>query len=357
MVKEQKPDIHISETLIRNRWIWHLGFWVLFALSRAVPYYSTIMYYERPILVFMICLDFLFAAFVYATLYWYKYCRDRQAWVLYFLSGFVAWALFLVLMANITIFFMGAKPHMKDVFADDIVVGSGTRYFFTFLTLSFAKYIKDQFFAQYAEQKQRALQVSTELENLKAQIAPHFLFNTMHNFYGLAVQKSDKLPDLMIRLSELLRYSLYETQLKTVSLAQEISYLSNYIALEEIRLEDDLDLHLQIDHTHAAQLQIAPLLLVVFVENAFKHAKKVSDAPISIHIKLEANADAKLFFSIENNCAEITKDTPQTTGIGIKNVKKRLEALYPAPLHQLIIQPSNHKFAVHLQMQIMRKDD
>ena len=109
-----------------------------------------------------------------------------------------------------------------------------------------------------------------ELKLLKAQLNPHFLFNTLNNLYGLSVLKSDKLPGLMLKLSELLRYSLYETKETLVPLEKEIQYLENYISLEKIRLEDTTTIQFTQSGNFVSQ-EIAPMLFIVFVENAFKH--------------------------------------------------------------------------------------
>jgi LytS/YehU family sensor histidine kinase len=193
------------------------------------------------------------------------------------------------------------------------------------------------------------MQMESELQHLKAQISPHFLFNTMNNFYGLAVERSDKLPGLMVRLSHLLRYSLYETQAPSVPLSREIDQLQDYIALEKIRLEDNLDFQFDLQIAENCAVKIAPLILIVFVENAFKHAKNVQDDCIRIKINLSVSDEGTLRFEVTNNCLR-GEPHPflEMQGIGLENVRKRLDVLYPGDLHQLTTEKKGDTFRINL---------
>jgi two-component system, LytTR family, sensor histidine kinase LytS len=203
---------------------------------------------------------------------------------------------------------------------------------------------------------------------LKAQLSPHFLFNTMNNFYGLAVAQSKQLPDLMLRLSELMRYSLYGTNKPTVLLKDEIRYLKNYIELEKIRLEDTLKLSFNENALTSDGIEIAPLILIVFVENAFKHSRNIQNEDIDIKIDISVSDIGWLTFKIENNYTNSGKNPIKTVekaqnviasdsvanvgGIGLENVKKRLEALYPAGLHTLVFEDDGHIFKVRLKIKL-----
>lgn len=188
-----------------------------------------------------------------------------------------------------------------------------------------------------------------ELKLLKAQLNPHFLFNTLNNLYGLSVLKSDKLPGLMLKLSELLRYSLYETKETLVPLEKEIQYLENYISLEKIRLEDTTTIQFTQSGNFVSQ-EIAPMLFIVFVENAFKHlgisAEEKSRVVVSIKVE-----DGKLTLTCENtnskeggseNNLEIGEN-----GIGLLNAKKRLNLMYPER-HSLRITENSKTYNVEL---------
>ncbi|WP_400074873.1 sensor histidine kinase [Winogradskyella sp. R77965] len=191
----------------------------------------------------------------------------------------------------------------------------------------------------------RQQEKDAELKLLKAQLNPHFLFNTLNNLYGLSVVKSDKLPNLMLKLSDLLRYSLYDTKDKFVPLEEEIKYLENYISLEKIRLEKTtINFKIKGNITNK---QIAPMLLIVFVENAFKHLS-TENGKVDINIFPEEN---KLHFSCKNtidleNPIEESLEKGRS-GIGLVNAKKRLALIYPEQ-HDLKI--TNHKDNFHVDL-------
>jgi LytS/YehU family sensor histidine kinase len=164
---------------------------------------------------------------------------------------------------------------------------------------------------------------------------------------------------LMLRLSDLMRYSLYETHLPTVPLSDEIKYMKNYIELEKIRLEDSFSLDFNINNGQEMALlnaEIAPLILIVFVENTFKHTRNLQNEPIKVVIELRELADNWLYFSVENNYLKLPEslqiETKKTGGLGLENVRKRLEALYPAGLHWLEIMDKEQIFTIKLKIKL-----
>lgn len=191
----------------------------------------------------------------------------------------------------------------------------------TGLFASAVKFAKDSFIRKQKDKE-------AELKLLKAQLNPHFLFNTLNNLYGLSVLKSDKLPSLMLKLSDLLRYSLYDTKEEEVPLTKEITYLENYISLEKIRLEDKTEITFKKTGIFNTQ-KIAPMLLIVFVENAFKHLNKEGKSTVKIHVE---STDKKLTFTCNNTFdkEEVKKIQLETSksGIGLQNAKKRLDLIY-----------------------------
>ena len=167
-----------------------------------------------------------------------------------------------------------------------------------------------------------------ELKLLRAQIHPHFLFNTLNNLYGLTLEKSDKAPELVLKISNLLDYMLYRCNTPKVLLIKEIEHIRNYIELEEIRYDDRLKINFDVEGDISDQ-KIIPLLLIPFVENSFKHgvSKELTDSFIDIKIAVKEN---ELSFIIKNsNQQKDTKpDSDIPSGIGLKNVKQRLEMIY-----------------------------
>jgi len=189
-----------------------------------------------------------------------------------------------------------------------------------------------------------------ELQLLKGQLNPHFLFNTLNNLYGLSVIKSDKLPNLMLKLSDLLRYSLYETKEILVPLENEIKYLENYISLEKIRLEDKTEI--QFEKTgDFADKKIAPMLLIVFVENAFKHLD-ITNKNSKVIVEINS-VNKQLIFNCKNTFDVNANQNLEKgkSGIGLQNAKKRLDLIYPNK-HQLKIETNNNNYTVNLKLDL-----
>ncbi len=193
----------------------------------------------------------------------------------------------------------------------------------------------------------KAINLKNELKLLRSQINPHFLFNALNNLYAIVQLNPEKSGEFILKLSEMLRYITYDCQHEKVAITKEIAYLKNYIYFQKWRDTEFKNIHLGID-SNVLQMQIEPMLLIPFVENAFKHSYSENRARwISISLKKENN---HLHFEIENNCSELdTKEKieDEYSGIGIDNIKKRLALLYPNQ-HELSIEQKKESFLVKL---------
>jgi len=191
-----------------------------------------------------------------------------------------------------------------------------------------------------------------ELMHLKSQVNPHFLFNTLNNLYGLALEKSDQTPGLILKLSDMLRYTIYQGKKDQVLLKDEINYLNDFIELQQIRYHKPVN----ITFTHEivdADLAISPLLLLILVENAYKHGvEKLTDEAF-ILIKLEAK-EQSMVFEIENNFDESEQNSH--TGIGLQNLTQRLKLIYPDS-HQLDITSGHGVYCVRLEIQLKSQNN
>lgn len=163
-----------------------------------------------------------------------------------------------------------------------------------------------------------------ELHYLKRQIHPHFLFNTLNTIYGFALKQSKHTPEIILKLSNLLDYILYQVNKPKVSLKEEVLHIQEYIELEKIRFQDTLNVEFGSNQI-SEEMQIAPMLLIPFVENAFKHGNLV-DGFLRIIIRVEVIND-KLSFFIKNTVKEYDS-TNEKSGIGLQNIRKRLELNY-----------------------------
>ena len=346
--------LNLNKTLAENRGLWHIGFWLFYFFIRLRPYYITVLFYDKLYLKFMLLAEILFIISTYLTLFSYSILIAKKKYLVFFLSGFLIWIFFVIgqiflkkeIMQTIT---EVTNEDFFEQFLDQI-----SYYFLFYLVIVLLKYFKQNFIFHYIQNQQKQQQMHFELENLKAQISPHFLFNTMNNFYGLAVDNSKKLPDLMIRLSDLLRYSLYETKNDKVTLDSEVKYLENYIELEKIRLEDNLEIKFTVDRTNFEKFNIAPLLLITFLENAFKHSKNSYNEAIIINVSIAISSNGILTFKVENNFQlKSEKSMVFEKGIGLENVKKRLAVIYPNENHSLLIKNDGKKYDVELVLNLI----
>lgn len=196
-------------------------------------------------------------------------------------------------------------------------------------------------------------QLETELLFLKTQVSPHFFFNTLNNIYSLAVENSKKTPRIILMLSELMRYLLYETKSKRQSLENEILCIQNYLDLERIRHNNELEIDMSISGD-IQDKEIAPILLISFIENAFKHGVNKTIGEIKIDIDFTVKNDF-LYFTITNPMPKITEHEDsinKSSGIGLENVKKRLELGYNKNDYKLIIRNKNDMFIVKLKIKV-----
>ncbi|SKA04241.1 GHKL domain-containing protein [Chitinophaga eiseniae] len=211
--------------------------------------------------------------------------------------------------------------------------------------------ILDRIYEERRQKEKQAEQLSTELKFLRSQISPHFLFNVLTNMVSLARKKSDQLETSLIMLSELMRYMLYNTGGAKVSLQKEVTYLNSYIALQELRFGSDVDIRSDMPAPGSlAHYLIEPMLLIPFVENAFKHGTG-GDKP-TIRIQLSVQEDV-LTFIVENHVdqvQDISKD--DSSGIGLANVTSRLELLYHHH-YTLTVNNDNNRFLVHLTLKLI----
>lgn len=213
-----------------------------------------------------------------------------------------------------------------------------------------------------AQQRQQSLQKEkyetelklkeAELKFLKSQINPHFLFNALNNLYSLTLIKSDKAPEVVLKISALLDYMLYECNDKYILLSKEIESLHNYIELQQIRFGEKAKLNIDIQDDTGTH-KIAPLLILPFIENAVKHglSRNIEDGELTIRLRI---ADEKLFLLVKNPMAESPETDEEDSvhqGIGLRNVKKRLELQYPNR-YELKITNENNFYIVELWIKI-----
>ena len=190
----------------------------------------------------------------------------------------------------------------------------------------------------------------SELQFLKSQINPHFLFNNLNNLYSYAIENSPKTPEIILELSGVLRYMLYECREKYVPLEKEVAQLENFINLNEMQIEERGNVKFSAQNIELGY-SIAPLILIVFIENAFKHSTASQTDKISIHVNLNLSEKGILEFVCKNSFQPQSNTENLSQGIGLENVKKRLELLYPKE-HQLEINNNGKLYEVRLSIDL-----
>ncbi|OQP61152.1 hypothetical protein A3860_05385 [Niastella vici] len=237
----------------------------------------------------------------------------------------------LTLMAIIIIWPLFAKKIFHS--PGDIIEFSVTTlpfFIIGFIMGIFIKLIRASIKRQIQGAQLTAEQKQSELNLLQSQLSPHFLFNTLNNLYGISITRHEQVPPLLLKLSDLLRYSVYDTKKPFVPLTEELEYIQNYLSFEKLRISDRLVLQTDIEIINNPNITIAPMVLIVFIENAFKHARNTLDQKIYIHISLKITGYF-IVFSVENSYSEVKQQNrilQAASGLGLANTIRRLKLLY-----------------------------
>ncbi|AXP81455.1 Sensor histidine kinase YehU [Mariniflexile rhizosphaerae] len=286
------------------------------------------------------------------------YLVYKRRYALYILSVLSAIFIMVIVKFNLTYLLLdqnvwpeGPQPIDKLTLNYTIEMMIGELYVVTFataikITLDFLKEHKRVTDLEKS-------QLETELLFLKSQVSPHFFFNTLNNIYSLAVEKSNKTPKVILKLSEMMRYMLYETKNKRQTLENEILCIQNYLDLERIRHDERLEVNMSISGD-IQDKEIAPILLLSFVENSFKHGVNKNIGKVKIDIIFKIKEDF-LYFTISNPMPTTTKyeeNLSKSSGIGIENVKKRLELGYNRNDYKLSIKSKKNNFVVKLIIRV-----
>lgn len=218
------------------------------------------------------------------------------------------------------------------------------------LTSTGWKVTSDWLVLQGEKRELESQNLQSELKFLKSQINPHFFFNTLNNLYALTLKKSDLAPEIVLRLSEMMRYMLYESNEKEVFLEKEINYVMNYIELEKLRQGSNFEINFNMTGAPEGQ-KIAPLMFIPFLENSFKHGLDAQIKRGYVNINMLLN-EKSVQLDIENSkppSMAPTKSPLKSGGIGLENVKRRLKLLYPNK-HELNIEENPTSYKVFLNI-------
>lgn len=335
--------------------VWHLVFWAVYILFFGIVYGSFEEQYAKQIAV-QASHALVQIPAVYITLYiLMPKLLFKEKYGAFFLSFVLVVFVFAALSWFEYLFIQHPLFWPEDQFQSPLInVGKMLKYtnnIYPVLTLAvIIKWFKYWYREQKKNQRLAEDKLEAELKFLKSQIHPHFLFNTLNNLYALTLKQSKDAPEVVLKLSDLLNYMLYECNADRVPLSKEIALVRDYIELEKIRYGDRLNINMSVNNENGDEL-VAPLLILPFVENAFKHgaSEETEDSWISIDLSLKHKGLTLKVENSKSNYSESEDRFAYKEGIGLKNVKRRLEIIYPER-YELNIHESSDSFLVVLKL-------
>ncbi len=320
--------------ITQSRVVQHVFFWVVYVVFFGLLYGSYIDDYYNAFMVELVELPFKIGL-VYFNMYYLmpRYLLQKR-YLEFFFYLLLLMALITALMQFVLLPFLIHPMFCPTTCTEDNLtfyrfVKNGVNISYVVAITAVIALLKNWYSHQQAARDLTQDKLEAELKVLKGQIHPHFLFNTLNSLYSLTLKKSDNAPEVVLKLSSLMDYMLYAANAATVPLEKELEYIRNYISLERIRYGERVD----VCFTETGSItgrQVAPMMLLPFVENAFKHgvSTETGNAWIRIDVKVQEN---KLVLLVENcKCGERASHSTRdmASGIGLKNLRRRLELLY-----------------------------
>jgi sensor histidine kinase YesM len=342
----------------RNKIIGHSIFWFASITFLCIIFYLNSRSINAALIAKALITNIGFALAVYLNLYILipRFLKTKSYifyifWVVVLISGTSLFIQLIILypLRNI----LGVSDRFSSFSADTHSAFFFATFFYVLLS-SFLKFIKDWLSMQdlnYKLAKIEKEKLEAELKTLKGQLNPHFLFNSLNNIYSLALSNSDKVPDLILKLSDLMRHIIYESRENYISLDKELEFVNNFIALQRIRTSEKTRINYKIEG-NVPSAKIAPLLFEPFIDNAFKHGLPGTDGTDFIDISFTFKKGNFVVFNLTNNYEESDLWDKKASGIGIKNVKQRLQHLYNKQEYSLSITKNHHIFSVTLELKL-----
>jgi LytS/YehU family sensor histidine kinase len=242
----------------------------------------------------------------------------------------------------------GYSHHERYFYSTAYSVQTVATTLFIVIFVGMLRFAKDWFEFEARKKEVENERLTAELNFLKAQINPHFLFNTLNNLYYLAFTQSPNTTEVIAKLSQMMRYMIYDSNYPQVPLSKEIEYMQNYISLERLRLNNTIPIQFEIKG-NTEEVRIAPLIFITFLENAFKHgvSNNSPKAWVNVSIRLQGK---ECIYQVENSKIPFANtETGEKTGIGLQNVKRRLELSYPGK-YQLYVDDQPDRYSVRLNL-------
>ena len=340
----------------RNRVVLlHLSFWCVY-LSFFVYQVSSVQ--RTPEIDWLRVLTIVIIQLSFALLigylnYFYflpRFLKDKNG-LRYFLQFFVSFAVIMTCRLLFERYIIdGFTKEARYLYTTRFVIQVITTNLFIVIFLAMIRFAVDWFEFEARQKNIENEKLTAELNFLKAQINPHFLFNTLNNLYYLAYTRSSNTTEVIAKLSQMMRYMMYDSNHELVPLSKEIEYMENYISLEKLRLNEQIPIRFDVDG-NPDDILIAPLIFITFLENAFKHGVSSNQPKAWVNISIMMRG-CECVYRVENSKLPASaRDANQKSGIGLQNVKRRLDLSYPGR-HTLNVESLPDRYAVQLNIQL-----
>ncbi len=334
-----------------KKWIQlgHLLFWVLFGGIMLIIYSGFVGGYLKALAPTLVNIAGLIILTYVHLWYLLPQFFNKKNYLVYGVLVFV-----LLLLTTLFRFIVGWELvrilgwEMSREFTPNYFVGMMVTGLFIILITIPLRLIENYFKKEELEQELKTQQLEAELRFLKAQVNPHFLFNALNNIYSLSFTNSSQTPEMILKLSDMMSYMLYDCKTEKVNLTSEINYLRNFIALQQLKKDGELNVEF-LTKGEFSNINITPMLFIPFFENAFKHGNLEDTKNGWLQSEMKV-ANGKLFFSIKNTTPR-DKLKREKGGVGLENVRERLNLLYPER-HKLKIEKKENVFNVELEIQL-----
>lgn len=276
---------------------------------------------------------------------------ERKKLGRYLLEFLVPFIVIMFLRVHLQRYLIDGYTHQERYFySTAYVVQTVAGSLFIVIFVSMLRFAKDWFEFEARKKEIENEKLTAELNFLKEQINPHFLFNTLNNLYYLAFTQSPNTTEVIAKLSQMMRYMIYDSNYPQVPLSKEIEYMQNYISLERLRLNDTIPIQFEIQG-NAENVLIAPLIFITFLENAFKHGVSNNNPKAWVNVSIRLEGD-KCIYKVENSkVLSARKGIEERSGIGLQNVKRRLELSYPGK-YELQVDDRPDQYTVLLNLHL-----
>jgi len=329
----------------------HLSFWcvyVSFFLYQMTSRRGREFVWDRVLVTAAIQVSFaMVAAYINYFTFLPRFLKHRKPWR-YLAEFILPFAAIMFLRLTLERYFIDGFSGAEEwLYTTRFIVQVCTTNLFIVIFVAMLRFAVEWMDLEARKKEVENEKLIAELNFLKAQINPHFLFNTLNNLYYLAYSKSENTTEVIAKLSQMMRYMIYESNHAKVLLTKEIEYMMNYISLERLRLNDQIPIKFEVTG-NVDNVWITPLIFITFLENAFKHGVNNSNPKAWVNISIQLRG-SECIYTVENSKTSDSKDMAEKSGIGLRNVKRRLELSYPEK-YSLEALDANESYSVKLNL-------